>query len=217
MLGSAGFRTMTAENAEEALRDLRDLNPDLIIMTDDWCGGRELCSRIRCLSQIPIIVLGHSDELGRAAMLHLGADVYLVEPIGQSELVARVWALLRRYSKGQSNLEDLILDSHTNHVEFRGRAVDLTPTEFRLLSFLVQNSGRIIPFSALISKASGEKLSLDALHCHMRRLKQKLGIDLPYAPCRLINYRGEGYCLLIASESGLVHNALGPRQRIVGG
>lgn len=192
-LQKAGFQVIVAHNSDIALRNLYQIHPDLIVMANDSAESRELCSKIRAFSRLPIIVIGRGGELARAIMLEMGADMYLTEPVTPPELVARVHALLRRYRKPPPGSEGLRFDPDNSRVEVDGNGVDLTPTEFRLLSCLVFNRGKVVSLPHLAGDVWGSSISLDTLHSYMRRLKQKLGIS-PKGPYRLLNYRGEGYC-----------------------
>lgn len=207
ILQRAGFQVVSAEDGESAIRALYQSRPDLVIMGDDSIEGRDLCPRIRDSARIPIIVVGKGDEFSTVIMLELGADMYLRELVSSRELVARVQALLRRYRA--SNPDDPKFDPETKCVELGSRVVELTPTEFRLFSFLALNQARFVPVQRLIREVWGAKTSPDTLHFYIRSLKRKFGIG-ETGPCRLLNRRGEGYCFVRESEgygSKSGHNA----------
>ncbi len=192
-LKGAGFQVASTEGWETALKKLYETQPQIIIMAEDL--GVDSCARMREICNIPIIVLGGGDELARVAMLETGADVYLVEPVSLKELVARAHSLLRRYPRHEHGNPGIDLDPETKSVEFGNNSIPLTPTEFRLISCLVLNKGKVIPYSGLISEVWGQQVGLDTLHLYVRRLKEKLGID-SVGPYRLLCYRGQGYCFV---------------------
>jgi len=190
-LESVGFQVVTAENNQTALRKLYQTCPHTVIMADNSAEGHKLCSHIRGISNIPIVVLGSGDEIARVTMLELGADVYLGQTVIAEELIARVRSLLRRY-KGVKPANPNF-NPETNRVELGGRVFNLTPTEFRLFSCLALNQGKVVPYSELIADVWGRKISPDTVYLYIRRLKQRLGID-SVGPYRLLKYRGQGCC-----------------------
>lgn len=200
-LSKAGFEVITAEDSQEGLRQLYQIHPDAVIMSDGLpkVDGKELHARIREIYDISIIVLGREkDELTRAMTLVSGADIYLNEGVSYPELIARLHSLLRRYRRRKGNPR---FDPESNVVKLEGLSAALTPTEFRLLSCLVFNRGKVITYSKLISEVWGKEVSLEMLHLYIRRLKHKLGID-SVGPYRVLNYRGESYCF-VADKEGI--------------
>jgi len=193
----AGFQAVTAEDSETALKLLYQACPSLVVVANDSPEGREFCSRLHKGGRIPIVAVGKSDELSRAAMLESGVDMYVIEPVRPRELLARIHALLRRYEK--SRPANPTLDPETRRVELRGNVVDLTPKEFHLFSFLAFNRGKVVPSQRLIADVWSGKATLDTLHCYVRRLKMKLGFGSD-GEDRLLSHRGEGYCLICAGE-----------------
>jgi len=191
ILKKAGFQVVSAEDSETGVRKLYQMSPDTVIMADDPAEGQKWCSHFRDIANIPIAVLGQGDEIARTMRLEVGADVYLSNAVSPAELVARVNSLLRRYKK--QNRGHISLDPEAGRVALGGRSVNLTGTEFRLLSCLVLNEGKVVPYSQLIAEVWDGQVSTDTLHLYIRRLKERLGTD-PAGPYRLLNYRGEGYC-----------------------
>ena len=191
-LEDSGFQVTSAADSETALRDFYETYPDLIILADVSQGGRDFCHKVRRVSRMPIIVMGEGNTHHRVVMLEMGADIYLVEPVGIKELVAWVFSFLRRRPAVPAN-EGLKLNPEAKLVEVNGHVANLTSTEFRLFSCLVFNEGSVISFPQLIAQVWGGNASLDNLHFYVRRLRQKLGIGSD-GECRLLNYRGEGYC-----------------------
>jgi DNA-binding response OmpR family regulator len=187
-LESAGYEVAIAVDAMDGLKKLYETYPDLIIVARELpkVNGEDAYLRIRQASYLPIIVIGNREEA--AEMLELGADAYVAKPPSLGELVARVRALLRRKPRQEPPGGNIL--ATRNHPPNDGNGWNkLTPTEFRLASCLLCNKGRLLGYSELISRVwGGKKVSLDNLHFHMRRLRQKLadgGISM---------LRGVGYC-----------------------
>jgi DNA-binding response OmpR family regulator len=191
VLEGAGFELTIVNDSKAGLRKFYQTRPDTVIMDGISDEEQKLCSSIRSMSDIPIVVLGNGDGVARATMLEHGADVYLERKWINKELVARVNSLLRRYH--HSILSNPRLDSGENRVEFNGRIFKLTPTEFRFFSCLAFNEGRIVPYSEIIDNVWGGQVSMDTVHLYFRRLKKRFGID-SVGSYRLLKYRGEGCC-----------------------
>ena len=190
-LEKAGFQVVTAEGSEDGMKELYQECPDTVIVADNSAEGQKLCSHIRGISDIPIVVIGNGDHIARATMLELGADACLGQREIAEELIARVNSLLRRYKRSKSANPGL--DPETNRVKLGGQTFTLTPTEFRLFSCLAFNEGRVVPYSELIDDVWGGRASPDNVHFYFRRLKQRFGID-SVGPYRLLEYRSEGCC-----------------------
>jgi len=188
----AGFKLITATDSEESIKKLYASRPCVVIMSDDLAsaGEKKLHVRIRELSAVPCIVLGHKDYIGRAMMVEEGADLYLDSSIRPRALVAFVRSLIKRYRSGPSEPRFNTADSEVQLGDLRTK---LTNTEFRLLSCLAFNQGQVLSYAMLLNEVWGKEVALEVVHQYIRRLKQKLGID-SVGPYRLLNYRGEGYC-----------------------
>src|SRR5438128_7145061 len=144
-LEAAGYEVETVARGDEADLRFKERTPDLVIL--DWMlpglSGIEICRRLRARTEtksLPIIMLtARSEEAERIRGLTTGADDYIVKPFSVSELIARVGALLRRASPERVanvlNYGDLSLDREKKRVARGGRAIELGPTEFRLLEF----------------------------------------------------------------------------------
>ena len=182
----------------QGLSSIYESCPDLVIMAQDLpvLNAEELCSRLRQVSHLPIIALGNREKgADEVEMLELGADAYMSKPPDLTELIARVRSLLRRRRGrgpnppgGDSGGE---LEKRTPR---RGNGPgDLTATEFRLLSCLMLNEGRLVPHSQLVSEVwGGKQVSLDCLKVYVRCLRQKLSHAFT-SPGYILNHRGVGY------------------------
>lgn len=200
-LEEAGFEVVRAADTLDGLRKLYEAYPDLIIVDSELptVQGQEPCLRIRQSSCLPIIVLSGQEEA--AEMIELGADTYMTKPLSLSELVARVRALLRRKPRCHPPGHRPGLEI-AGHLPKGGNGLNgLTPTEFRLASYLILNEGRLLSHSRLISEVwGGKKVSTDTLHFYMRRLRQKL------ANGSIFMLRGVGYCFSGSERSSAVNN-----------
>ena len=209
VLSKKGFEVLESNNGQDALRLLYNNKPDLVLLDvvmpkmDGW----QTCSRIRDISAIiPIIMLTGNrkteDDMVRG--LDYGADDYLIKPVGNKELVARVQAMLRR-SELPSSVEDnrksltfndgyLTIDIAQRKVVVDGKPVKLTPIEFRLLALLLQNTGRILMHQQILEKVWGWEYvdDLDYVRIYISHLRRKIEPD-PALPKYTITEPGVGY------------------------
>jgi DNA-binding response OmpR family regulator len=202
LLGEEGYEIVTAYDGETALRRHAEESPDLVILDRKLpkISGDEVCKRIRASSSTPILMLtGERGAEERAKLLDLGADDYLEKPFSARELRSRVRALLRRATPAASkqtaaSVGRLRVDPKTHVASVDGEALDLTPTEFRLLTALVTRSGEVLERRALLRAGWPEERDPDPewLKAHLARLRSKL--DAAGAPT-LANVRGVGYRL----------------------
>jgi two-component system OmpR family response regulator len=148
-----GFSVTRASNGEEGLRLALDKDPPDLIILDVMLpdlSGFEVCQRLREAGvAIPTIFLTAADSVGdKVRGLTIGADDYLAKPFSVEELAARVRSLLRRAGKSQPDVltrhGDLVIDDVAHTVEKGGEAVELSPTEYRLLLFLARNPGMVL-------------------------------------------------------------------------
>ncbi len=182
-------------------RWLDDLQPDLILLDPptDRQQLEEACQHLRAQTARPIVVLSEfDDELLISRVLAAGIDDYLVLPIGERELAARIDALLRR-TKGNGALHEtafggLSLSSLDLSADWNGRKIFLSPIEFRLLSCLAAAAGKVVTHDALMSRAWGAEY-VDCrhyLHLYIRYLREKLEED-PRRPHVIVSEWGVGY------------------------
>jgi len=205
MLRLEGYRVVTADGGEEALKQFDDVAPDLIILDIMMPGinGYELCNRIRQFSQVPIIMLTAKDsEQDTIEGLDVGADDYVTKPFLARELLARIRASLRRArqwderSSPPFRLDDLVVDFSNHRVQRSGKEVRLTATEYRLLSYLARNAGRVLTADAILTVVWGDRYYGDVhlLQSTMANLRSKLGDDARN-PRYIVTRSGIGYMM----------------------
>jgi DNA-binding response OmpR family regulator len=161
VLGRSGFDVAEAADGRQGLRAFHDARPDLVVLDiglpelDGWA----VLERLRDLSEVPVLILtAHSVEADKVRGLNAGADDYLTKPFGNSELAARVEALLRR-SRADSDPAEVYDDGFvqirfgSHQVLVEGSPVTLTPTEYRLLAAFVRHPGQILTPDQLLDLA----------------------------------------------------------------
>jgi len=212
-LTGKGYEVLKASNGQEALRLFFAHKPDLVLLDivmpemDGW----QTCSRIRDLSDVPIILLTgqQKDEDDIVRGLDYGADDYLLKPVGGKELLARVRAILRRaelppapdVEKRVAYSDDyLAADIAERKVMVNGKRVKLTPIEFRLLALLVENAGRILTHQQLLEKVWGWEYAddLDYVRIYISHLRRKIEPESA-KPRYIITEPGVGYYFQKAS------------------
>jgi two-component system phosphate regulon response regulator PhoB len=204
-LEAAHYTVDIATRGDEAEVKLRETPPDLLIL--DWMlpgvSGIEICRRLRArpqTRQLPIIMLtARGEESERIRGLATGADDYIVKPFSVPELIARVSALLRRAAPEKVSevlsFGDLEMDRERRRVSRAGRAVDLGPTEYRLLEFLMERPGRVFSREQLLNGVWGSQIYIDerTVDVHVGRLRKALNRGHETDPIRTV--RGAGYAL----------------------
>jgi len=207
ILTGKGYEMLKASNGQEALRLFFAHKPDLVLLDivmpvmDGW----QTCSRIRDLSDVPIIMLTgqqkNEDDVVRG--LDYGADDYLLKPVGSKELLARVRAILRRaelppaldVEKRVTYSDDyLAVDIAERKVMVNGKRVKLTPIEFRLLALLVESAGRILTHQQLLEKVWGWEYTddLDYVRIYISHLRRKIEPEST-TPRYILTEPGVGY------------------------
>ncbi len=156
------YSVRTASDGEAGIELFRDFKPDLVITDLSMPGmdGIEVCRTIRRESEIPIIVLSvKGEERTKVEALDAGADDYITKPFGMNELLARVRAALRRQPSNDEDpvieAGDFVLNHGEHQISFRGEELHLTPKEFELLAFMIQNNGRVLTHRVLLGKVWG--------------------------------------------------------------
>jgi two-component system phosphate regulon response regulator PhoB len=204
-LEAAGSDVETVARGDDAELRFKERAPDLVIL--DWMlpglSGIELCRRLRARAdtrQLPIVMLtARGEESERVRGLATGADDYVVKPFSVPELMARVSALLRRSSPERVaavlSFGELQLDRERKRVSRSGQAIDLGPTEFRLLEFLMERPGRVFSREQLLDGVWGRDVYIDerTVDVHVGRLRKALNHGYSGDPIRTV--RGSGYAL----------------------
>jgi two-component system, OmpR family, phosphate regulon response regulator PhoB len=185
-LKQAGHQPLRADNAEQALNLVANALPDLVLL--DWMlpglSGIEFARRLRADKRtraIPIIMLtARSDEQDKLQGLETGADDYITKPFSPRELNARIKAVLRRRAPEMTDdmvqLGGLKLDPASHRVTGNGDPVDLGPTEFRLLHFLMTHAERVHSRTQLLDQVWGDHVFVEerTVDVHIRRLRKAL-------------------------------------------
>lgn len=204
-----GYWVLTAGDGEAALDVFNEETPDLVLLDVMMPGldGYTVCQRIREFSQIPIIMVtvkGNDEE--KVKGLDAGADDYVTKPFSSKELVARVRAVLRRTKLWDERPEpafhynDLVIDFAYHRVSLAGKEVDLTATEYRLLSYLARNTGRVLTPAQILETVWGKDYIGEhhLLRVNIARLRQSLEDDAK-APRFIATKIGIGYMFLRSS------------------
>ena len=208
-LEQAGFAVMKAMHGQDALQQIEEHHPDLVIL--DWMmphmSGIELCRALRSRADtklLPVIILSARGEEGdRTLGLDTGADDYMSKPFSPRELVSRVKALLRRSRPALMNdtleFEDLQLFPSRMEVHRAGQMVPLGPKEFRLLSILIERPGQVFSRAQLLDLVWGHGVYVEerTVGVHLSRLRK--AINKPDGRAEMPNLirtvRGSGYAL----------------------
>jgi two-component system phosphate regulon response regulator PhoB len=207
-LDLAGFSSISASNAHDAHISIIDNKPDLVLL--DWMlpggSGIELARRLRrdeLTANIPIIMLtAKTSEDNKVQGLNEGVDDYVTKPFSPRELVARIKTVMRRINGKQKDkalrVFDLQLDPTSHRITIEDRAVDMGPTEFRLLKFFLLNQEKVFSRDHIQDSVWGGNVYLEerTIDVHIRRLRMALSsiedTSIDYA--KLIQtVRGAGY------------------------
>ncbi|NWG20740.1 MAG: response regulator transcription factor [Chloroflexi bacterium] len=208
LLEDAGYKVIKAYDAAGVLQAVEQHSPDLVLLdvTMPKINGFDICRQIRRTSEVPVIfVTGNSQLQDRVTGLQIGGDDYLVKPFEPAELLARVEAVLRRRNSemltpvARITQGPLTLDPIEHTVVFsNGRSVILTPIEFRLLYYMMQNSGRVLSASQILSKVWGYDYEGESnlVAVYVRRLRAKIEPENE-APRHIITVRNLGYKFVV--------------------
>jgi len=204
-LEADGYEVDSVARGDEADIRLQEKAPDLLVL--DWMlpglSGIELCRRLRArpdTRSLPIIMLtARGEESEKVRGLATGADDYIVKPFSVPELLARVRALLRRANPGRAanvlSIGDIELDREKKRVTRAGRPIELGPTEYRLLEFLMERPGRVFSREQLLDGVWGSEIYIDerTVDVHVGRLRKAITRGQETDPIRTV--RGAGYSL----------------------
>jgi two-component system KDP operon response regulator KdpE len=200
-LHAHGYEVLTAGNGETAIDVLPDAGVDLIVLDLGLPGieGREVISRIRSWSEVPIIVLSVRDsQAEKVAAFEAGADDYVTKPFGMPELLARMRAVRRRTEADRGSpllsFGRVEVDLGRQLVQLDHEVIHLTPTEYRLLEAFVANPGKLLTHRWLLQKVWGPGYATENqyLRVFIRQLRSKLGDD-PAKPRFIVTEPGLGY------------------------
>jgi two-component system, OmpR family, KDP operon response regulator KdpE len=185
-----GYDVILCDSGHQALRSFNQERPDLVILDiimPDGLDGLEVCRRVREVADTPIMMLSAQavTEDDIIDGLNAGADEYLIKPIRLNEFAARVKAMLRRSQLASAEnalrYDDgyLIVDLHRRHVHVEGKRVHLTPTEFKLLAVLMENSGRVVQQTELLEQVWGDGYLNDIYYprVYVSQLRRKIERD----------------------------------------
>lgn len=200
-LENEALKVFDADTLQRGLIEAATRKPDLVILDLGLPDGdgTDFIRDLRQWSAIPVIVLSaRSDEQDKIAALDAGADDYLTKPFGVGELLARVRVALRRHSGQQPDARihfaDVSVDFAARRVQRGGSEIHLTPIEFRLLSILLNNAGKVLTQRQLLSQVWGPNAVEHShyLRIYMGHLRQKLEAN-PTQPAHLLTETGIGY------------------------
>jgi two-component system KDP operon response regulator KdpE len=203
-LSEEGFRVVTANGGEDAIAKAEEMRPDIVlldlVMPD--LDGIEVMRELRDRRPVPVILLtARGATADRAKGLDLGADDYVAKPFHPDELAARVRAVLRRSTGavpggGIVRFDDTEIDLERRMVTRNGSLVELSRTEWLLLSHLAANAGKVVLHSELLTKVWGPEYrdDLQYLRVWVSRVRRKLGAR-PGEPGRIRTFQGIGYLL----------------------
>jgi two-component system KDP operon response regulator KdpE len=198
------FQVETASNGLEALAIFNTQHIDLVIMDImmPHLDGLETTRRIRQTSLVPIIVLtALGEEADKVRAFDMGVDDYLTKPFGTGELLGRVKAVLRRARWSETSIvnesivrEDIVADLERHEISVRGKILNLTPTEFNLLVYMMRHAGKALSHRSILQNVWGPEYGEEAeyLRVYMGKLRQKIEKD-PLNPEYLLTERGIGY------------------------
>jgi len=208
-LERSGFSTTVARSGGEAMRLVRELEPDVVLLDLALpdLNGRDVCRGLRSESDVPIIMITASGTVtDRVVGLELGADDYVVKPFATTEVIARIRAVLRRGRSdagqvGMLSVGALRLDLDARRVWLAGRELELTRKEFDLLARLARDTDRVVTRESLMSDVWDMNWfgSTKTLDVHIAWLRRKLGDD-PASPTYIRTVRGVGFRLSAPEE-----------------
>ncbi len=206
LLKRKGYNVETANDGQEGLQLVSEVQPDLVILDlmmpemDGW----EVCRRLRDISDVPVIMLtakGVEEDMVKG--LRIGADDYIVKPCSSAELHARIQAVLRRTTKEPrvvQSVDSVYSDDYLNvdldqqTVTVQGKSVKLTPIEFKLLAYLVRNAGQVLSPQNLLTEVWGSEYAedVDFVKLYVDYLRTKIE-ENPAKPRYVLSVEGKGY------------------------
>jgi DNA-binding response OmpR family regulator len=210
-----GYDVVSASDGQQALEQIEATAPDLALLDVMMprLDGFSVCERVREFSSLPIImVTARGQDQDKVRGLDLGADDYLTKPFSVDELLARVRAVLRRsqfssaeFAQGLraiATIGDLAVDYAQHLVRLHGEEIAVTPTEYRMLAYLMQNAGRVVTQDLLLEHVWGPEYIGEShmLQVNINRLRRKIEQDVAH-PRYILTKVGVGYLLPAQVES----------------
>ena len=215
-LEAEGFDVRTYADGDEALRGLTSRPADVAVLDIKMprMDGMELLTRLRKVSQVPVIFLtSKDDEVDELLGLRMGADDYIKKPFSQRLLIERIRALLRRGELAESDADadpaavvvrgELVLDSNRHACTWKGKPIELTVTEFLLVKALAMRPGHVKSRDVLMDAAYGEHIYVDdrTIDSHIKRIRKKFkAIDGDFGQIETLY--GVGYRYKETAEAG---------------
>lgn len=211
ILKNNDYRAIECQTGSEALSITTSHCPDLILLDLGLpdIDGLTILKKIREWSNVPVIVISaRSDEIDKVAALDLGADDYITKPFGTSELLARIRTAIRHSTKRATSsntvfkLKDLTIDFDRRKVMVAGQEVHLTQIEFKLVSLLAQNAGRVLTYDYMITTIWGPYADRNnqILRVNMANIRRKIEHN-PGDPQYIFTEVGIGYRMLEEDSS----------------
>src|SRR5437016_8936102 len=203
-----GYEVLPVSDGQQALEQIEQKSPDVVLLDVMMprMDGFTVCHKVREFSSVPIIIVtARGQDQDKVRGLDLGADDYLTKPFSVEELLARVRAVLRRsqfvandraVAAQTMTIGDLTIDFTQHLVTMAGREITLTPTEYRIISYLAQNAGRVVTQDLLLEHVWGAEYVGEShmLQVNVNRLRRKLEAD-PTHPRYILTKVGVGYSL----------------------
>ena len=199
-----GYQVLEAENGAEGLRELAS-HPSLVLLEVALPDGSgfDICRELRKAdASVPVIMMSHrSDEIDVVVALEIGADDYVTKPLRLRELVARMAAHLRRtrlesveVTRTRLEFRELVIDANERRVYKAGHEVELTHTEFDLLTFLAGNAGKVLSREKILNSIWGYEYPIETrvIDVHIRNLRRKIETQ-PSRPYYILAVPGIGY------------------------
>ena len=209
-LETRGYTVDTAETGEQAITAFENRRPDVLIvdLLMPGMGGIDVVRKLRAVSTIPIIVLSAmGEEAKKVQALELGADDYMTKPFGMEELFARIRSLLRRAAGATSAAAvfvagDLSVNFDRREVSLEGQLVKLTPTEYDLLKYMIEHTGKVLTHRMLLQEVWGEAYVDQAqyLRVFVGQLRKKIEKH-PGRPRFILTDPGVGYRFCTDTEA----------------
>ena len=200
-----GYQVVEADGGAEALRQIEQSHPNVILLevTLPDGAGFDFCRELRKLdASVPVIMMSsRSDEIDVVVALEIGADDYVTKPLRLRELVARMTAHLRRTRfesaeamRSRLEFRDLVIDVNERRTYKSGKEVELTHTEFDLLTFLASNAGKVLSREKILNSIWGYEYPIETrvIDVHIRNLRRKIE-NVPSRPYYILAVPGIGY------------------------